>query len=150
MHFYFNSDSGKAPRPERREGHWRVTLDESGNPVLIQESEDCSSTSAEGSVDSAHTLFDSFFHCGHPRTQPLGSKCSVDRCHRLSCATCSKRCLRCFQPLCLEHTKTLVVEGQSLTYCPSCFNRVRRQRFWHAITAPIVRFFVDADKRSAQ
>ena len=131
----------------RGTGHVRFTYDEAGNPVVQPEGAVCIGRSPEGAIDDLHGAFDAFYHCGHPRTQPLGSKCAVNGCNRLSCQACSAFCERCLVPLCREHESRLAVAGQQHTYCAFCRAQVSRTLRWKAVGRFLIQPFIAFDNK---
>jgi hypothetical protein len=140
---FFNPLEPPGAERLRGTGTIRFTYDEHGEPAALPENAVSISRSPDGSIDDIHGGFDSFYHCGHPRTAPLGTKCAIEGCNRLSCQACSARCQRCLVPLCLEHVCRLQTEpGRELTLCSSCHDQVARTLRWKAVGRFLIQPFV--------
>ncbi len=138
---------GKSAKPVRRRIQFRQTVDADGNTVMEMVDGESISLSQDGSIDSASVQQDRFYHCGCNAERPMGGRCGVPGCRRVSCEQCHGRCSLCAKPLCLEHSRFAEAERQeNVRLCISCHANLARKRRIGAIVKGVLSPFVEVEK----
>lgn len=114
-------------KPVRRDSSVRETYDEEGQPKIESDNREFVTLSPEGSIDRVRIAVDTFHNCGCTRQKAQGGKCGEVGCNRISCVDCFGRCLTCYKPLCLEHSRFFVEDFQRIRTCDFCYRRKRRK-----------------------
>jgi len=138
---------GKGAKPVRRKIQFRQTVDADGNPAMEVIGGESISLSQDGSIDSASVQQDQFYHCGCNAEHPMGGRCGVPGCGRVSCEQCHGRCSFCAKPLCLEHSRFAEIEHQkNVRLCPACHSSLIRKRRIGAIVKGTLSPFIKIEK----
>ena len=137
--------------PLRRTGNVRPTRDDDGNLVMQPVDLESIVLSPDGSVDQIRMAVDRFYHCGHSAAEPIGVKCAVPGCNRVSCRQCAARCETCLKPLCVEHVFRLAAElGRELRLCSDCRDQMSRRLRWQTIGRTLLKPFISFDQEDSR
>lgn len=137
-----NPSPANRPTPLQRDFVRQRRLDENGNYVEELISTRVLSEAADGCIDREECLYESFYHCGHGRHQPLGGKCAEPGCFNISCHQCFRRCHFCNVGLCLYHARQVAKDGQMVVACPHCRSGFQRREFWRKLGRSLLRPFI--------
>ncbi len=135
--------------PLRRDARYRILMDAQGNRQDMLLEGKTIALSADGSIDCATVSVASFYHCGHPATDPMGMQCAEPGCGNISCQACSAhaRCCRCLKPLCLEHLQPLQTPNGVITLCGQCRTDLVWKQRWQSVLRGLLRPFVSFEKK---
>ena len=137
--------------PLRRTGNVRLTRDSDGNLVMQPVDLESIVMSPDGSVDQVKLAVDCFYHCGHSAAEPIGVKCAVPGCNRVSCQHCAARCEACLKPLCVEHVYRLVVErSREMRLCSDCRDPLSRRLRWQTIGRTLLKPFISFESEDSK
>jgi len=136
--------------PLKRDSHFRIKVDDDGNPVLEPIQGVSIHVSPEGSTDITTVTPDRFYSCGHSATEHLGGRCGEPGCNHTTCQRCFVQCSQCLIPLCTEHTRWYQAEPsvKPVPLCQRCFEKTIRKQIKRKLWNKFISFFVQKPNSS--